>query len=414
MQGNTFDTLQLSQEVRKAMTDLGFTEPTPIQAQSIPPILEGKDVIGQAQTGTGKTAAFGIPILHAMKQHGKKVEALVLCPTRELAVQVSEELRKLARYRRDVTIIPVYGGQPIQGQMAQLRRGVRIVVGTPGRTIDHMNRGTLKLGNVKTVVLDEADEMLDMGFLPDMETILGSTSADRQTLLFSATMPRPILELARKYQKEPTHVNVAPAQLTVPQVEQTYLQVRPGAKLDVLCRLIDTYQLASSLIFCNTKRRVDEVAKDLRRLGYQADRIHGDMTQAARTKVMTQFRWKQSRILVATDVAARGIDVKGIDAVINYDVPRDDQFYVHRIGRTARMGRSGRAFTLVLPSEMGKLRDIEAYAKTRIKRHPLLSGRNGEGMQRRDPVQATKDTQGTQDTRKIGKGPHVRLPGRGQ
>lgn len=390
MQGNTFDTLQLSREVRKAMTDLGFTEPTPIQAQSIPPILEGKDVIGQAQTGTGKTAAFGIPILHAMKPHGRKVEALVLCPTRELAVQVSEELRKLARYRRDVTIIPVYGGQPIQGQMAQLRRGVRIVVGTPGRTIDHMNRGTLNLGNVRTVVLDEADEMLDMGFLPDMETILGSTSTDRQTLLFSATMPRPIMELARKYQKEPTHVNVAPAQLTVPQVEQTYLQVSPGGKLDVLCRLIDTYELASSLVFCNTKRRVDEVAKDLRRLGYQADGIHGDMTQSARNRVMTQFRWKQSRILVATDVAARGIDVKGIDAVINYDVPRDDQFYVHRIGRTARMGRSGRAFTLVLPSEMGKLRGIEAYAKTRIRRHPLLSGRNGEGTQKRYEARGTR------------------------
>lgn len=364
------------------MTDLGFREPTPIQAQSIPPILKGRDVIGQAQTGTGKTAAFGIPILHAMKPHGKKVEALILCPTRELAIQVSDELRKLARYRRDVTIIPVYGGQAIQGQMAQLRRGVRIVVGTPGRTIDHVNRGTLKLGNVKTVVLDEADEMLDMGFLPDMEMILGFTPSDRQTLLFSATMPRQILELARKYQREPMLVNVMPAELTVPQVDQAYLQVRPGAKLDALCRIIDTYQLGSSLVFCNTKRRVDEVAKDLRRRGYRADRIHGDMTQAARNNVMAQFRNGHSRILVATDVAARGIDVQGIDAVINYDVPRDDQFYVHRIGRTARMGKSGRAFTLVLPSEMPKLRGIEAYAKTRIRRQPLLSGTNGEGARK--------------------------------
>ena len=372
MQKTRFDELQLSKEVRRAVADMGFEELTPIQTLSIPAILEGRDVIGQAKTGTGKTLAFGIPILERLDPKVRKLEVLVLCPTRELAVQVAEELKKLAKYRRDVAVIPVYGGQPIQGQIADLRRGVRIVVGTPGRIIDHMNRGTLRLDSVRIVVLDEADEMLDLGFLEDMGTILHATPDERQTLLFSATIPSSIMYLAKNYQKNHQMINVVEGQLTVPEVEQTFFEVRPGMKLDILCRFIDTYNLTSSLVFCNTKRKVDEIVRDLQVRGYHADSLHGDMTQSRRDRAMLKFRKRLSRILVATDVAARGLDVNNIEAVINYDVPRDQHYYVHRIGRTARMGKSGRAFTLVLASEFAKLREIQAYAKTRITRHSDL------------------------------------------
>ncbi len=373
MQEKKFEKLHLSKMVQKAIENMGFDELTPIQAQSIPLVLDGIDIIGQAQTGTGKTAAFGIPIIELIEAKRREPEALILCPTRELAVQVAGELKKLARYRKDIIIVPVYGGQPIQTQIASLRRGVNIVVGTPGRMIDHMRRRTIRLGTVTKVVLDEADEMLNMGFLDDIETILEATSANRQTLLFSATMPESIRKLAGKYQKTPTLVKVVGEELTVAEVEQTYIEVMQGMKLNLLCKLVDTYNFSSSLIFCNTKRRVDEIAKNLKVMGYGADGLHGDMTQSRRDRVMADFRRGHSTILVATDVAARGIDVSRVEAVINYDVPLDDQYYVHRIGRTARMGRTGQAFTLVLPSEMGKLRGIQAYAKTKIKRHATLS-----------------------------------------
>ncbi|OPY60021.1 MAG: DEAD-box ATP-dependent RNA helicase CshA [Syntrophorhabdaceae bacterium PtaU1.Bin034] len=375
MQNKRFDELDLSKQVRKAVADLGFEELTAIQAGSIPLILEGRDVIGQAQTGTGKTLAFGIPVLErlAVSFKERRLEALVLCPTRELAVQVAEELKRLTKYRRDVRIVPVYGGQPIQKQLNGLKKGARIVVGTPGRVMDHMNRGTIRLDALRMVVLDEADRMLDMGFVDDMKTILWATPEDRQTLLFSATMPSSIMDLVNKFQKDPKVINVSGDQLTVPQVEQTFFEVKPWMKLEVLCRVVDAYDPASSLVFCNTKRRVDEIVKNLKVRGYHADSLHGDMSQSRRDSAMLRFKSKLSRILVATDVAARGLDVTGVEAVINYDLPQDEQCYIHRIGRTARMGRSGKAFTLVLSGELGRLRDIQEYSKAKIRRQPTPS-----------------------------------------
>ena len=347
---------------------MGFETLTPIQSRTIPLIMEGKDVIGQAQTGTGKTLAFGLSLIEMLPRKGNSPEAVILCPTRELAVQVAEELKRLAKYRKDLHVVPVYGGQPIQKQLASLKRGARIIVGTPGRVMDHMQRGTLRFDKVRMVVLDEADKMLDMGFVDDMKTILWAMPEGRQTLLFSATMPQSIMDLVLKFQKDPQVVNVVGEQVTVPEVEQTFFEVKPWMKLDMLCRLIDDYTPTSSLVFCNTKRRVDQIVKDLQERGYMADSLHGDMTQSRRDYAMLKFRKKHLRILVATDVAARGIDVDDIEAVINYDLPQDDQYYVHRIGRTARMGKGGRAFTLVLPDQLPKLRDIQDKAKTRIMR----------------------------------------------
>jgi ATP-dependent RNA helicase DeaD len=378
VQHKRFDDLNLSTELQHAVTAMGFEDLTPIQSGAIPLILDGKDIIGQAQTGTGKTLAFGIPMLELLAPRGRKLEGLVLCPTRELAVQVAEELKRLARYRSDVHIVPVYGGQPIKRQLDSLKRGARIVVGTPGRVMDHMNRGTLIFDALTMVVLDEADRMLDMGFVDDMKTILWAMPEDRQTLLFSATIPHAIKDLARKFQRDPHMVNVAGEQLTVPQVEQAYCEVKPWQKLDCLCRLIDQYQPASALVFCNTKRRVDRTVKDLQARGYRTGGLHGDMTQSRRDTAMQRFRFGQTRILVATDVAARGLDVQGIEAVVNFDLPQDDQHYIHRIGRTARMGQSGRAFTLCLSEELGRLREIQYCAHTRIARHatPVLKTPN--------------------------------------
>jgi ATP-dependent RNA helicase DeaD len=373
MQTEKFEGLAISPELRRAVQDVGFEAMTPIQAKAIPLILEGRDIIGQAQTGTGKTLAFGLPLLNSIHPAIRKTQAVVLCPTRELAVQVAEELKRVLRYKRDVSVLAVYGGQPIQRQIQALRAGAHVIIGTPGRTLDHINRGTLKLGNVKTVVLDEADEMLNMGFIDDVETILREIPADRQTLLFSATMPKPILELTRKYQRKPEFVKVVQRQLTVPHVEQYYFQVKEGVKVDVLCRLIDMHGLKSSLVFCNMKKRVDEVVMELEARGYLAQGLHGDMPQPQRMRAMDRFKRNTSEILVATDVAARGIDVEDIEAVFNYDLPKDEEYYVHRIGRTARAGKRGQAFSFVVGREIGKLREIEAYAATKIACTPVPS-----------------------------------------
>jgi ATP-dependent RNA helicase DeaD len=391
MQHKRFDDLTLSTEVQHAVAAMGFEDLTPIQSGAIPLILDGKDIIGQAQTGTGKTLAFGIPMMELLERRGRRLEGLVLCPTRELAVQVAEELKRLAKYRSDVHIVPVYGGQPIKRQLDSLKRGARIVVGTPGRVMDHMNRGTLLFDALTMVVLDEADRMLDMGFVDDMKTILWAMPEDRQTLLFSATIPHSIMDLAHKFQRSPHVVNVAGDQLTVPQVEQAFCEVKPWQKLDCLCRLIDAYKPASALVFCNTKRRVDRTIKDLQARGYNCGGLHGDMSQSRRDKAMKKFRFGQTRILVATDVAARGLDVQGIEAVVNYDLPQDEQHYIHRIGRTARMGQSGRAVTLCLPEERERLKEIEYCANTRIFRHatPFLKEKNQE--QRRPAAFQTKD-----------------------
>ena len=311
-----FEDMALSKEIQRAIADMGFEEMTPIQARTIPPIVEGKDVIGQAQTGTGKTIAFGIPIIEAVKPRSRRTPAIILCPTRELAIQVSEEVKRVSKYRKEITVLPVYGGQPIERQLRVLQGGVHIVIGTPGRTIDHINRGTLKLDSVKVVVLDEADEMLNMGFMDDVETILEKTPVERQTLLFSATMPPPILKLAGRYMKDPELIKVV-HKITVPMVEQVYYEVREGMKPEVLSRIVDMQGLKLSLVFCNTKRKVDEVVTELQARGYLTEGLHGDMTQAQRDRVMEKFRKNALEILVATDVAARRLGVGGIEAVFN-------------------------------------------------------------------------------------------------
>lgn len=373
MEAERFEDLNVSKELRRAVRELEFEEMTPIQAQTIPLILEGRDVIGQAQTGTGKTLAFGLPILDTIHPRVRKPQVIILCPTRELAIQVAEELQSVLKFKKEITILPVYGGQPIDRQIRTLHGGAHVVIGTPGRTIDHIKRGTLKLENVRTVVLDEADEMLNMGFIDDVEEILQHVPQERQTLLFSATMPKPILNLTRKYQKNPEFIKVVHQQLTVPNVEQYYFEVREAAKLDVLCRVIDLYGLKSSLVFCNMKRRVDEVVAHLEARGYPARGLHGDMTQPQRNQAMERFKRNRTEILVATDVAARGLDIDNIEAVFNYDLPQDVEYYVHRIGRTARAGRSGQAFSFVVGREIYKIHEIESYASTKIHRKPVPS-----------------------------------------
>ncbi len=361
-----FSSLNISAEMLQAVTDMGFVSASPIQAEAIPPILAGRDVIGQAQTGTGKTAAFGIPALELIDVQDRSVQALILCPTRELAVQVSEEIRKLAKHKRGIRIEAIYGGDSIERQIRSLKSGVHIVIGTPGRVMDHMERNTLKLGNVKMMILDEADEMLDMGFREDIESILEEMPEERQTILFSATMSKPILQITQKFQKDPVLVKVVKKELTNTNIEQVYFEVKAKAKVEVMCRLIDMYDLKLLLVFCNTKRKVDEIVEDLQIRGYQAEGLHGDLRQAQRNNVMSKFRAGTTSILVATDVAARGIDVDDVDAVINFDIPLDEEYYVHRIGRTGRAGKSGRAFSFVGRDEKYRLREIQTYTKVKV------------------------------------------------
>lgn len=362
-----FAELGLSQEILKAVEDLGYEETTAIQTLCIPLIMQGKDVIGQSQTGTGKTATFGIPILEMVDLNSSNLQVLVLCPTRELAVQACDEIRKYGKYKHGIKALPIYGGQPIDRQIKSLKQGVQVVVGTPGRVMDHMRRHTLKTGEVKMLVLDEADEMLNMGFREDIETILQDIPSKRQTVLFSATMSKEILAITKQYQRDPQLVKVVRKQLTVPGIEQNYLEVTQSNKLEVLCRLIDIYNPWLSLVFCNTKKRVDELVNQLQFRGYQADGLHGDMKQQVRTRVMNMFREGKIEILVATDVAARGIDVDNIEIVFNYDIPEDEEYYVHRIGRTARAGKTGRAITFVTgKKQIYLIRDIQRYADTTI------------------------------------------------
>ena len=369
----TFEEMCLDTRIMRAIAEMGFEQPSPIQAQSIPIAVEGKDMIGQARTGTGKTASFGIPMLQRINPKDKNLQAIVLCPTRELAIQSANEIRKLAKFLHGIKVLPIYGGQEISKQIRSLKGGVQIVIGTPGRVMDHLRRHTLKPQTVDIVVLDEADEMLNMGFREDIETILGQLPEERQTMLFSATMPKPILEIAKRYLHEPEIVKVIQKELTVPKIEQYYYEVNPRKKNEVLSRLLDMYDPSLSLDFCNTKRKVDELVADLKGRGYFAEGLHGDMKQSQRDRVMNGFRNGRTDILVATDVAARGIDVDDVEAVFNYDVPQDDEYYVHRIGRTGRAGREGRAFTLVVGKEIYKLKDIQRYCKTKIRRQPIPS-----------------------------------------
>lgn len=360
--------MKLSQEVIKAVSDMGFEEFSPIQKSSIPLLLEGRDVIGQAQTGTGKTAAFGIPIIEKVDPKSNKVQALVLCPTRELCIQVSEEISNLSKYMKNIRVMPIYGGQPIERQLRGLKQGIQIVIGTPGRVMDHMRRGSLKLDNLNFFVLDEADEMFDMGFRQDIEMILQDVPEERQSLFFSATMAKEIMDFAKKYQNNPEVVKVVNKELTVPKVKQVYLELRNDIKTEILSRLLDIKNPRLTVVFCNTKKKVDELTSELQSRGYFADGLHGDLKQNQRDTVMDKFRNNTIDILVATDVAARGIDVDDVDMVVNYDMPQDNEYYVHRIGRTARAGRTGTAVSFVTSREYGNLRQIEKYTKTKIEK----------------------------------------------
>lgn len=370
-EGLRYEDAGIDARILRAVKELGFEHMTPIQEQAIPLFMTGRDIIGQAQTGTGKTAAFGIPILQKINPENRSLQAVILCPTRELAMQAADELRKFARYMDSIKVLPVYGGQEIYKQIKNLKTGVQIVVGTPGRVMDHMRRHTMKFDHVHTVVLDEADEMLNMGFREDIETILKEMPEERQTGLFSATMPKPILDITKTYQKDAAYIKMTPKEVTIPLIKQAYYQVRKQDKEEVLCRLIDYYDPKRALIFCNTKRMVDELTEHLKGRGYEVEGLHGDLTQGQRDTVMNLFRSGKTNILIATDVAARGIDVSDVEAVYNFDVPEDIEYYVHRIGRTGRAGKTGRSFTLVVGREAYKIRDIERICHTKIKERKI-------------------------------------------
>ena len=368
MEQKSFADLALSPEMLHAVQDMGYEEATPIQAESIPHILEGQDILGQAQTGTGKTCAFGIPIIERVDLEDEHIQYLVLSPTRELAIQIADALHELTKYKEGIRVLCVYGGQPIDRQILALKKRPQIIVGTPGRVMDHMRRKTIRLDNLRGIVLDEADEMLNMGFKEDIDTILSETPARIQRIFFSATMPKAILELTEKYLVNPIQVRMMMRQMTVNNIEQYYIEVRESSKIEVLCRLIEADRIKLALIFCNMKRRVDEVCEKLQTRGYSAEALHGDMKQMARTRVMNRFKNGDVEILVATDVAARGIDVDNIEVVINYDLPQDEEYYVHRIGRTARAGRSGKAYTFVVGREILDLKNIQHFTHSSITR----------------------------------------------
>ena len=363
-----FSELGLSAELLKAIDKLGFEQAAPIQAEAIPVLMQGRDVVGQSQTGSGKTAAFAVPAIEKVDPQQRTVQVLILCPTRELAVQVSEEVHKLAFFKRGIHALPIYGGQSYERQFYGLKQGAQIVIGTPGRVMDHMRRGTLRLETVKMAILDEVDVMLNMGFREDIEFILQAVPKERQTVFFSATIPRPIQELIQKYSRDPVNVRIEQKALTVPTVEQVYYEVDRRFKVELLTRLIDIHDLKLGIIFCNTKRMVDDLVDQLNAQGYSADRLHGDMSQGMRDRVMNKFRKSGLEFLVATDVAARGIDVEDVQVVFNYDLPYDGEDYLHRIGRTGRAGRSGRAITFVAGRELFQIQHIERYTKTKIHR----------------------------------------------
>ena len=361
-----FSMFGLTDEVAWAVEDMGYETPTPIQTAAIGPMLEGRDIIGQAQTGTGKTAAFGIPLAQMLQPGDRHVQALVLCPTRELAMQTAGELMKLTRHREGVRVLPVYGGAPIERQLRGLQAGAQVIVGTPGRVMDHMDRGSLDLSHVRLAVLDEADEMLDMGFRDDIETILSATPDERQTALFSATMPQPILALAQRYLRDPVRAEIERREMTVEKIDQFYISVRSFHKGELLSRLLTLENIRLALVFCNTKQGVETVVTDLQHRGFSAAGLHGDMRQIERDAVMARYRSGLVNVLVATDVAARGLDIENIEAVFNYDIPLDVEYYVHRVGRTGRAGREGRAYTFVVGREVARIWDYRRITGAKI------------------------------------------------
>ncbi|MCL5780656.1 MAG: DEAD/DEAH box helicase [Firmicutes bacterium] len=377
-----FSELGVSKPVIQSLTNMGFEEATPIQEKTIPVALDGRDLIGQAHTGTGKTAAFGIPMIERFTNESEYIQGLVITPTRELAVQVAEELNRIGQVK-GIRTLPVYGGQDINRQIRALKKRPQIIVGTPGRLIDHMERKTIRLLGIKTVVLDEADEMLNMGFIEDIESILQRIPEERQSLLFSATMPKPIQVLAQRFLKNPVFISIKAKEVTVPSIEQSYIEVQEKQKFDVLCRLLDNQSPDLAIVFGRTKRRVDELYEALNKRGYSSEGIHGDLTQSKRDSVMRQFKEGTIEVLVATDVAARGLDISGVTHVYNFDIPQDPESYVHRIGRTGRAGKKGEAITFVTPREMNHLRVIENLTKHKITRRPVPTIKETiEGQQR--------------------------------
>lgn len=361
-----FKTLGISLELEKVLERNGITVPTPIQEQAIPQLLDGKDIIGQAHTGTGKTFAFMLPIVENIDITKPYIQALIITPTRELAIQISNEAKKLAQ-AKDISILAAYGGQDVERQLRQLKRGVNIVIGTPGRLLDHIRRKNIDLSGTKMVVLDEADEMLNMGFLKDVEEIIYKTSKTRQTMLFSATMPKQLRTLAAKYMKSPVEVQVQGEKVTLDEINQVAIETTDRGKQDALCSVIDEERPFMAIIFCRTKRRVKALNDDLRSRGYNSDEIHGDLTQAKREKVIKAFRDMKLQLLVATDVAARGLDIEGVTHIFNYDIPEDPESYIHRIGRTGRAGETGKAFTFVTPRDRQELVAIENKIRKNLK-----------------------------------------------
>ena len=402
------DTIKYSQSnidtrIIKAVTEMGFDDMTPIQSQAIPVMIEGRDVIGQAQTGTGKTAAFGIPVLQSVNPKERFVQAVILCPTRELAIQAANEMRRFSKYMQQIKIVPVYGGADISGQIKLIKSGAQIVVGTPGRVMDHMRRHTLKMENVRVVVLDEADEMLNMGFREDMETILREMPEEHQTALFSATMPNPILDITHMYQKpDAVQIRVAAKELTIPLVTQYYYTIKGKYKAEAVKRLLQANNITRSIVFCNTKKMVDDLVSELKHYGYNSEGLHGDLSQKQRDMVMKHFRGGHTQVLVATDVAARGIDVDDLEAVINYDIPQDIEYYVHRIGRTGRAGREGVAFTLVTRQDFYRIKDIEKICRTKMIKGKIPQSREITALQ------AEKYLEKAEECIKFGKLDHLK------
>ncbi|MBI3786435.1 MAG: DEAD/DEAH box helicase [Deltaproteobacteria bacterium] len=392
MQKKLFPEFGLSPELLKAVSKIGFEEASPIQSETIPKLLEGCDVAGLSQTGSGKTAAFAIPAIEKVDPHLRAPQVLILCPTRELAMQVAEEVAKLALFKRGVRELPIYGGQAYDRQLRGLREGAQIIIGTPGRVMDHLERGSLRLDKVRMVVLDEADRMLDMGFRDDIETILEQAPTERQTAFFSATMPAPIQQLIRRFARDPVNIRIEAQQMAVPAIEQVYYEVDRRSKVEVLCRLIDAEDIKYAIIFCATKLMVDELAEHLEARGYGCDKLHGGMTQAMRERVVARFRRRGFEFLVATDVAARGLDIEDIEVVFNYDLPQDAEDYVHRIGRTGRAGRSGRAVTFVAGREIYKMQQIIRATKGKVRRARVPSAEEVEQKRSNQFIETLRET----------------------
>lgn len=382
-----FNELPISPMIIRAVEEMGYEEATPIQASAIPAIMQGHDVLGLSNTGTGKTAAFGIPAIELIRESHRYPKVLIICPTRELVEQVATELRKFSKYKEGVKIAPIYGGQPIDRQIQLLKRGCAIVVGTPGRIMDHLRRHTLRFHECNMVILDEADEMLNMGFKEDIEEILKALPDDKhpQTILFSATMPDAILKITKEFQENPIKVQIKSAQRTIDTVAQMYYEVPRGKKVNALRVLLDHYEPELCMIFCNTKRMVDELSEELNHHGLKAVGLHGDMKQAQRDRVMGQFRDGKCPILIATDVAARGIDVDDISLVVNFDLPQDHEYYIHRVGRTGRAGKKGKAITLISGKKQRyDLKDVMCDTKTNIAKRLLPTTQQLEAANRKN------------------------------